>query len=324
MLLEEKEYEEKQNSEDDDPCAYEEENEEEVEELLEEPFESGLANRELALDDSLKIYLGEIGEIPLLSAEEERNLLAKMAAGDNKARKRLVESNLRLVVNIAKRYYRSNCSLTLLDLIQEGNIGLEKAIDRFDLTRKTKISTYATWWIRQSVTRAWADQARTVRLPVHVHEDIEKMYRCYSRLVTKLNREPTDEEIALEMDDSVSYVLYLQTLTRDASSLDSPVGEEEDSCVGDFVADTRMDDPVRSAEQAMLAILIREVLQDIPFRERFVIERRFGLYDGRCYTLEEIGEELGVTRERVRQIEGKALKRLRSPSRRKKFEGWLG
>mgnify|MGYP005910217863 CR=1 FL=1 len=262
------------------------------------------------LDDPVRMYLKEIGRIKLLTPEEEQEIAKKMAEGDEDARKRMSEANLRLVVSIAKRYVGRG--MQLLDLIQEGNLGLIKAVEKFDHTKGFKFSTYATWWIRQAITRAIADQARTIRIPVHMVETINRMRQATNQLVYQNGHEPTPEELAKAMDMSVERVREIQRMAQEPASLESPVGEEEDSSLGDFVADENAEAPGKAADRAMVAQQINLALKSLTPREEKVIRLRFGLDDGRPRTLEEVGRDFGVTRERVRQIEAKAIRKLHS------------
>ncbi len=263
-----------------------------------------------ALDDPVKTYLKEIGRVPLLAAEEEAALARAAQAGDEDARRRLSEANLRLVVSVAKRY--AGRGLPFLDLIQEGNLGLMKAAEKFEPDRGFKFSTYATWWIRQAITRAIADQARTIRIPVHMVETINRMRQATNQLVYQNGHEPTPEELAKAMDMSVERVREIQRMAQEPASLESPVGEEEDSSLGDFVADENAEAPGKAADRAMVAQQINQALKSLTPREEKVIRLRFGLDDGRPRTLEEVGRDFGVTRERVRQIEAKAIRKLHS------------
>ncbi len=268
------------------------------------------------------MYLKEIGRISLLSPEQEMTLSVKVSEGDEDAKKILAESNLRLVVSIAKRYVGRG--LLFLDLIQEGNIGLMKAVEKFDYDKGFKFSTYATWWIRQAITRALADQARTIRVPVHMVETINKMARIQRQMTLELNREPSEEELAKKMGISVEKVREVMKISQDPVSLDTPIGEEEDSHFGDFVPDKSNLSPEEYATNEILKEQIKEVLKTLQKREQEVLELRFGLLDGTCYTLEEVGKRFNVTRERIRQIEAKALRKLRHPSRAKKLKDFLG
>ena len=273
---------------------------------------------EYNLDDPVRMYLKEIGQIKLLSAEEEVELAQRMAAGDETAKNKLTEANLRLVVSIAKKY--SGRGLHILDLIQEGNTGLIRAVDKFDWTRGNKFSTYATWWIRQAITRAIADQARTIRVPVHMVEVINKATRCNRKLVQELGREPTVEEIAKELNLPVEKIIEANRTAADTLSLDTPVGDEEDTSIGSFVEDERTPGPADATSNAMLAEALKEILDTLTEREADVLKMRFGMYDGRTHTLEEVGQIFGVTRERIRQIENKAIRKLRHPSRAKRIK----
>ena len=272
------------------------------------------------IKDSVKAYLREIGKIPLLTAEQEKEYAIKIKAGDNDKRKKFTEANLRLVVSIAKRYVGHG--LDLLDLIQEGNIGLMKAVDRFDHRKGYKLSTYATWWIRQAITRAIADHGRTIRIPVHMSESINRQVKVCKQLLQELGREPKVEEIAEATDTSVEKVREIQMLTLAPVSLDTPIGEEEDSYLGDIIRDDSAEDPEESAVKQILKEQINEVLATLTEREQKVIRLRYGL-EGRVRTLEEVGQEFNITRERVRQIEAKAIKKLRHPDTMKKLEGYL-
>ena len=272
---------------------------------------------EYSLDDPVRMYLKEIGQVKLLSAEEEVELAKRIAAGDQAAKNKLTEANLRLVVSIAKKY--SGRGLHILDLIQEGNTGLIRAVDKFDWTKGNKFSTYATWWIRQAITRAIADQARTIRVPVHMVEVINKATRCNRKLVQELGREPTVEEIAAELNLPVEKIIEANRTAADTLSLDTPVGDEEDTSIGSFVEDERTPGPADATSNALLAEALKEILDTLTEREADVLRMRFGMYDGRTHTLEEVGQIFGVTRERIRQIENKAIRKLRHPSRAKKI-----
>ena len=272
---------------------------------------------EYSLDDPVRMYLKEIGQVKLLSAEEEVELAKKVAEGDQNAKNKLTEANLRLVVSIAKKY--SGRGLHILDLIQEGNTGLIRAVDKFDWTKGNKFSTYATWWIRQAITRAIADQARTIRVPVHMVEVINKATRCNRKLVQELGREPTVEEIAKELNLPVEKIIEANRTAADTLSLDTPVGDEEDTSIGSFVEDERTPGPADATSNALLAEALKEILDTLTEREADVLKMRFGMYDGRTHTLEEVGQIFGVTRERIRQIENKAIRKLRHPSRAKKI-----
>ncbi len=273
---------------------------------------------EYNLDDPVRMYLKEIGQIRLLSAEEEIELAKRVTQNDQTAKNKLTEANLRLVVSIAKKY--SGRGLHILDLIQEGNTGLIRAVDKFDWTKGNKFSTYATWWIRQAITRAIADQARTIRVPVHMVEVINKATRCNRKLVQELGREPTVEEIATELGLPVEKILEANRTAADTLSLDTPVGDEEDTSIGSFVEDDNTPGPADATSNALLAEALKEILDTLTDREADVLRMRFGMYDGRTHTLEEVGQIFGVTRERIRQIENKAIRKLRHPSRAKKIK----
>ncbi|MBQ6719374.1 MAG: RNA polymerase sigma factor RpoD [Oscillospiraceae bacterium] len=272
---------------------------------------------EYSLDDPVRMYLKEIGQVKLLSAEEEVELAKRVSEGDQAAKNKLTEANLRLVVSIAKKY--SGRGLHILDLIQEGNTGLIRAVDKFDWTKGNKFSTYATWWIRQAITRAIADQARTIRVPVHMVEVINKATRCNRKLVQELGREPTVEEIAAELNLPVEKIIEANRTAADTLSLDTPVGDEEDTSIGSFVEDERTPGPADATSNALLAEALKEILDTLTEREADVLRMRFGMHDGRTHTLEEVGQIFGVTRERIRQIENKAIRKLRHPSRAKKI-----
>ena len=282
-----------------------------------------LANesKDMSVNDNVRMYLKEIGKISLLSLDEEQELSKKIASGDEESKKILAESNLRLVVSIAKRYVGRG--LLFLDLIQEGNIGLMKAVDKFDYDKGYKFSTYATWWIRQAITRALADQARTIRVPVHMVETINKLARVERQMALDLNREPTDKELAKKMGLSIDKIVEIRRISQDPVSLETPIGEEDDSHLGDFLADERTMGPEEYTDYTMLKEELKSVLETLTKREEEVLELRFGLYDGTCHTLEEVGKKFGVTRERIRQIEAKALRKLRHPSRAKKLKDFL-
>ncbi|HHX50598.1 MAG TPA: RNA polymerase sigma factor RpoD [Clostridia bacterium] len=275
----------------------------------------------VGIDDPVRMYLKEIGRVPLLTAEEEVELAKRMEEGDEEAKRRLAEANLRLVVSIAKRYVGRG--MLFLDLIQEGNLGLIKAVEKFDYRKGYKFSTYATWWIRQAITRAIADQARTIRIPVHMVETINKLIRVSRQLLQELGRDPLPEEIAREMDISVERVREIQKIAQEPVSLETPIGEEEDSHLGDFIEDEDAPAPAEAASFMLLKEQLEEVLETLTPREEKVLRLRFGLDDGRSRTLEEVGQEFGVTRERIRQIEAKALRKLRHPSRSKKLKDYL-
>ena len=273
------------------------------------------------VDDPVRMYLREIGKIPLLSFDEELELAKKVIEGDEDAKQKLAESNLRLVVSIAKKYVGRG--MLFLDLIQEGNMGLIKAVEKFDYTKGYKFSTYATWWIRQAITRAIADQARTIRIPVHMVETINKLIRTSRHLLQQLGREPTPEEIAQEMEIPVEKVMEIQKIAQDPVSLETPIGEEDDSHLGDFIQDEDSPAPQDSAAYTLLKEQLEEVMNTLTPREAKVLKLRFGLEDGRARTLEEVGREFQVTRERIRQIEAKALRKLRHPSRSKKLKDYM-
>ena len=275
----------------------------------------------ISIEDPVRMYLKEIGKVPLLSAEEEIELAKKMEVGDQDAKKRLAEANLRLVVSIAKRYVGRG--MLFLDLIQEGNLGLIKAVEKFDYRKGYKFSTYATWWIRQAITRAIADQARTIRIPVHMVETINKLIRVSRQLLQELGREPTPEEIAEEMNLPVERVREILKISQEPVSLETPIGEEEDSHLGDFIQDDNVPVPADAAAFTLLKEQLVEVLGTLTEREQKVLRLRFGLDDGRARTLEEVGKEFNVTRERIRQIEAKALRKLRHPSRSRKLKDYL-
>lgn len=275
----------------------------------------------IGVDDPVRMYLKEIGKIPLLTGDEEVVLAKRMEEGDEEAKKELAEANLRLVVSIAKRYVGRG--MNFLDLIQEGNLGLMKAVEKFDYTKGFKFSTYATWWIRQAITRAIADQARTIRIPVHMVETINKLVRVQRQLVQDLGRDPSPEEIAKEMNMDVEKVREIQKIAQEPVSLETPIGEEEDSHLGDFIPDDDVLSPADAATFTLLKEQLDEVLTTLSEREKKVLTLRFGLEDGRARTLEEVGKEFEVTRERIRQIEAKALRKLRHPSRSKKLKDFL-
>ena len=275
----------------------------------------------ISIEDPVRMYLKEIGKVPLLSAEEEIELAKRMAEGDEDAKKRLAEANLRLVVSIAKRYVGRG--MLFLDLIQEGNLGLIKAVEKFDYQKGFKFSTYATWWIRQAITRAIADQARTIRIPVHMVETINKLIRVSRQLLQELGREPLPEEIAEELDMPVERVREILKISQEPVSLETPIGEEEDSHLGDFIQDDNVPVPAEAAAATLLKEQLGEVLDTLTDREQKVLRLRFGMNDGRARTLEEVGKEFDVTRERIRQIEAKALRKLRHPSRSRKLRDYL-
>ena len=286
-----------------------------------EELESVLSADGISIDDPVKVYLKEIGRVPLLSAEEEVELAIRMSEGDVAAKKRLSEANLRLVVSIAKRYVGRG--MQFLDLIQEGNLGLIKAVEKFDHTKGFKFSTYATWWIRQAITRAIADQARTIRIPVHMVETINKVKKVNSQLLHENGHEPTNERIAEKLERPVEKVRVIMRVAQEPVSLETPIGEEEDSHLGDFIPDEDAPAPSDVASHTMLKEQLAEVLSTLTPREEKVLRLRFGLEDGRSRTLEEVGKEFNVTRERIRQIEAKALRKLRHPSRSKKLKDFL-
>ena len=276
----------------------------------------------ISVDDPVRMYLREIGKIPLLTFDEELDLAKRILEGDEEAKQKLAESNLRLVVSIAKKYVGRG--MLFLDLIQEGNMGLIKAVEKFDYTKGFKFSTYATWWIRQAITRAIADQARTIRIPVHMVETINKLIRTSRNLLQQMGREPTPEEIAKEMEIPVEKVVEIQKIAQDPVSLETPIGEEEDSHLGDFIQDEDSPAPHDAASYTLLKEQLEEVMNTLTPREAKVLKLRFGLEDGKSRTLEEVGKEFNVTRERIRQIEAKALRKLRHPSRSKKLRDYMG
>ena len=295
----------------------------EIEEVTEEELNAdpdSIADA-YAIDDPVRMYLKEIGKVPLLTPEEEVELATRMADGDEAAKQRMTEANLRLVVSIAKRYVGRG--MLFLDLIQEGNLGLIKAVEKFDYTKGYKFSTYATWWIRQAITRAIADQARTIRIPVHMVETINKTIRVSRQLLQELGHDPSAEEIAIEMDMPVDKVRDILKIAQEPVSLETPIGEEEDSHLGDFIPDEDASEPAEAASFSLLREQLEEVLDTLAPREKKVLELRFGIVDGRSRTLEEVGKEFNVTRERIRQIEAKALRKLRHPSRSKKLKDFL-
>ena len=286
-----------------------------------EAMEPGLGTDGVSIDDPVKVYLKEIGRVPLLTPEEEKDLAVRISAGDESAKKRLSEANLRLVVSIAKRYLGRG--MQFLDLIQEGNLGLIKAVEKFDYTKGFKFSTYATWWIRQAITRAIADQARTIRIPVHMVETINKVKKVSSQLLHLNGREPSAEEVAEELEMPVDKVREIMRVAQEPVSLETPIGEEEDSHLGDFIPDDDAPAPADAASHTLLKETLGNVLDSLTTREAKVLCLRFGLEDGRSRTLEEVGKEFNVTRERIRQIEAKALRKLRHPSRSKKLKDFL-
>ena len=286
-----------------------------------EDMEQALVQEGLIIDDPVRMYLKEIGRVPLLSADRERELAQKMVEGDVEAKKQLVEANLRLVVSIAKRYVGKG--MFFLDLIQEGNLGLMKAVEKFDHDRGHKFSTYATWWIRQAITRAIADQARTIRIPVHMVETIHRVSRASRQLLQELGREPSAEEIAVELGMGADKVREIMKVAQDPVSLETPIGEEEDSHLGDFIPDEDSPAPAEAATRTLLREQLIEVLHTLTPREEQVLTLRFGLEDGRQRTLEEVGKVFNITRERIRQIEAKALRKLRHPSRSKRLKDYL-
>jgi len=294
---------------------------EEVEDIKLEDLDLSIGMDGINVDDPVRMYLREIGRIPLLTYDQEIELAEKVLQGDEEAKQKLAESNLRLVVSIAKKYVGRG--MLLLDLIQEGNMGLIKAVEKFDYTKGFKFSTYATWWIRQAITRAIADQARTIRIPVHMVETINKLIRTSRHLLQQLGREPTPEEIAKEMEIPVEKVMEIQKIAQDPVSLETPIGEEDDSHLGDFIQDDDSPAPQDSAAYTLLREQLEEVMQTLTPREAKVLKLRFGLEDGKARTLEEVGKEFMVTRERIRQIEAKALRKLRHPSRSKKLRDYM-
>ena len=295
---------------------------EEIEEVTEEEINETEAMADtFSTDDPVRMYLKEIGKVPLLTPEEEQDLAKRMAEGDEEAKRRMAEANLRLVVSIAKRYVGRG--MLFLDLIQEGNLGLIKAVEKFDYTKGYKFSTYATWWIRQAITRAIADQARTIRIPVHMVETINKVIRVTRQLLQELGHDPSAEEIAAEMNMPVDKVRDILKIAQEPVSLETPIGEEEDSHLGDFIPDEDASEPSEAASFSLLREQLEEVLDTLAPREKKVLELRFGIVDGRTRTLEEVGKEFNVTRERIRQIEAKALRKLRHPSRSKKLRDFL-
>ena len=303
-----------------EPDLFLEEEMEEEEEVTADPMDLSVPDG-ISLADPIRMYLKEIGKIPLLSTEEEIELAKRMEKGDEEARKKLAEANLRLVVSIAKRY--AGKGMQFLDLIQEGNLGLIKAVEKFDYRKGYKFSTYATWWIRQAITRAIADQARTIRIPVHMVETINRLIRTSRQMVQELGREPTPEELAKKLDMPVERVREIKKISQDPVSLETPIGEEEDSHLGDFIQDDNVMVPADQATFTLLHEQLMESLETLTEREQQVLRLRFGLDDGRPRTLEEVGRVFHVTRERIRQIEAKALRKLRHPSRSKKLKDYL-
>ena len=293
----------------------------ELEDDSDKDLDLSISDGSINIDDHVRMYLKEIGKVPLLSAEEETELAKRMEEGDEYAKKRLAEANLRLVVSIAKRYVGRG--MLFLDLIQEGNLGLIKAVEKFDYRKGYKFSTYATWWIRQAITRAIADQARTIRIPVHMVETINKLIRVSRQLLQELGREPSDEELAKEMQMPVDKVREIRKIAQEPVSLETPIGEEEDSHLGDFIPDEDIPAPADAAAYTLLKEQLINVLDTLTEREEKVLRLRFGLDDGRARTLEEVGKEFKVTRERIRQIEAKALRKLRHPSRSKKLKDYI-
>ena len=293
----------------------------EIEEVTEEEMADVKIDDSYSTDDPVRMFLKEIGKVPLLTAEEEVELAIRMSQGDEEAKRRMTEANLRLVVSIAKRYVGRG--MLFLDLIQEGNLGLIKAVEKFDYTKGYKFSTYATWWIRQAITRAIADQARTIRIPVHMVETINKVIRVSRQLLQELGHDPSAEEIAAEMDMPVDKVREILKIAQEPVSLETPIGEEEDSHLGDFIPDEDASEPSEAASFSLLKEQLMEGLDTLTPREKKVLELRFGIVDGRTRTLEEVGKEFNVTRERIRQIEAKALRKLRHPSRSKKLRDFL-
>ncbi len=293
----------------------------EIEEVTEEEMAEVKVDDSYSTDDPVRMFLKEIGKVPLLTAEEEVELAIRMSRGDEEAKRRMTEANLRLVVSIAKRYVGRG--MLFLDLIQEGNLGLIKAVEKFDYTKGYKFSTYATWWIRQAITRAIADQARTIRIPVHMVETINKVIRVSRQLLQELGHDPSAEEIAAEMGMPVDKVREILKIAQEPVSLETPIGEEEDSHLGDFIPDEDASEPSEAASFSLLKEQLMEVLDTLTPREKKVLELRFGIVDGRTRTLEEVGKEFNVTRERIRQIEAKALRKLRHPSRSKKLRDFL-
>ncbi len=291
----------------------------------EEPSEAEIERSldyERGTPDAVQMYLKEIGKTALLTKQEERDLAKRLAGGDEEARKRLMKANLRLVVSIAKRYANRTPNLSILDLIQEGNIGLSRAVEKFDYKKGFKFSTYATWWIRQAITRALADQSRTIRIPVHMVETISKYAQVRRQMIQELGRDPLPEEIAAEMSVDVDKIHHIQKISQEVLSIEAPVGDEEDSTLSDFIPDDKSVTPSQLASRALLKDLIREIMIDLSERERKILTMRFGLEDGVSHTLEEVGKVSGVTRERIRQIEAKALEKIRDHSKAKALEGF--
>lgn len=309
------------NDDDMDPDLFSEDEDADPEDDIDVEHIDLSAPEGIGVDDPVRMYLKEIGKVPLLSPDEEIELAKKIELGDEEAKKKLAESNLRLVVSIAKRY--AGRGMQLLDLIQEGNLGLIKAVEKFDYRKGYKFSTYATWWIRQAITRAIADQARTIRIPVHMVETINRLVRTQRQLVQKLGREATPEELAKELDMPVERVREIMKISQDPVSLETPIGEEEDSHLGDFIQDNNVEVPADAATYTLLHEQLMDVLSTLTEREQKVLRLRFGLDDGRPRTLEEVGRQFNVTRERIRQIEAKALRKLRHPSRSKILKDYL-
>ena len=309
------------NDDDMDPDLFSEDEDADPEDAIDVEHIDLSVPEGIGVDDPVRMYLKEIGKVPLLSPDEEIELAKKIELGDEEAKKKLAESNLRLVVSIAKRY--AGRGMQLLDLIQEGNLGLIKAVEKFDYRKGYKFSTYATWWIRQAITRAIADQARTIRIPVHMVETINRLVRTQRQLVQKLGREATPEELAKELDMPVERVREIMKIAQDPVSLETPIGEEEDSHLGDFIQDNNVEVPADAATYTLLHEQLMDVLSTLTDREQKVLRLRFGLDDGRPRTLEEVGRQFNVTRERIRQIEAKALRKLRHPSRSKILKDYL-
>ena len=309
------------NDDDMDPDLFSEDEDADPEDAIDVEHIDLSVPEGIGVDDPVRMYLKEIGKVPLLSPDEEIELAKKIELGDEEAKKKLAESNLRLVVSIAKRY--AGRGMQLLDLIQEGNLGLIKAVEKFDYRKGYKFSTYATWWIRQAITRAIADQARTIRIPVHMVETINRLVRTQRQLVQKLGREATPEELAKELDMPVERVREIMKISQDPVSLETPIGEEEDSHLGDFIQDNNVEVPADAATYTLLHEQLMDVLSTLTEREQKVLRLRFGLDDGRPRTLEEVGRQFNVTRERIRQIEAKALRKLRHPSRSKIMKDYL-